>query len=225
MKKTLLMFVWILSAAAMAQQKNNLPLPDSGNVTLPLEEYNRLVELAGKTPKKPEMPPLNYSVKRADLKLRVENEAVRGTVQLDGEVFKKGFVKVPLTLGMTIMDARQESKALPLEQENGMQTAVLTGPSEFSVTLNAGLPLNIEAERASFSLPVPPAGSVQLTLVLPGENTYANINPGLITTGAPRKDTRRSKLRWCPDNRLASGGRDAKKRCPQFLGKCDFCLT
>jgi hypothetical protein len=181
MKKSLLMFVWILSTAAMAQQKNNLPLPDSGNVTLPLEEYNRLFELAGKTPKKPEMPPLNYSVKRADLKLRVENEAVRGTVQLDGEVFKKGFVKVPLTLGMTIMDARQESKTLPLEQENGMQTAVLTGPSEFSVTLNAGLPLNIEAGRASFSLPVPPAGSVQLTLVLPGENTYANINPGLIT--------------------------------------------
>jgi Carboxypeptidase regulatory-like domain len=181
MKKILLAFVLILPLAATGQQRNDLPLPDSGNVTLPLEEYNRLVELAAKTAKKPETPPLNYSVKRADLKLRVENESVRGTVQLEGEVFRKGFAKVPLTMGMTVLDARQENKALPLQQENGVQTAVLTGPGEFFITLNTGLPLNIEAGRASFSLPVPPAGSVQLSLVLPGENTYANINPGLIT--------------------------------------------
>ena len=181
MKKIFFAFVIIVSAAAVAQQKNNLPLPDSGNVTLPLDEYNRLVELASKAPKKPDTPPLNYSLKRADLKLRVENESVLGSVQLEGEVFKKGMAKVPLTMGMTILDARQENKALPLQQENGIQTTVLTGPSEFSITLNAGLPLNIEAGRASFSLPVPPAGSVQLSLVLPGENTYANISPGLIT--------------------------------------------
>jgi hypothetical protein len=181
MKKIFFAFVIIVLAAAVAQQKNNLPLPDSGNVTLPLDEYNRLVELASKAPKKPDTPPLNYSLKRADLKLRVENESVLGSVQLEGEVFKKGMAKVPLTMGMTILDARQENKALPLQQENGIQTTVLTGPSEFSITLNAGLPLNIEAGRASFSLPVPPAGSVQLSLVLPGENTYANISPGLIT--------------------------------------------
>jgi Carboxypeptidase regulatory-like domain len=181
MKRVLLALLLILPPAAGGQQKNELPLPGPGNVTMPLEEYNRLVELAAKTAKKPETPPLNYSVKRADLRLRVENESVRGTVQLEGEVFRKGFAKVPLTMGMTVLDARQENRALPLEQENGVQTAVLTGPGEFLITLNTGLPLNIEAGRASFSLPVPPAGSVQLSLVLPGENTYANINPGLIT--------------------------------------------
>jgi hypothetical protein len=170
-----------LAVAATAQQKIALPLPDSGNVTLPLDEYNRLVELAGKTPKKPDTPPLNYSIKRADLKLRVENESVLGSVQLEGEVFKKGVAKVPLTSGITILDAKQENKALPLQQENGVQTAVLAGPSEFSITLNAGLPLRIEAGRASLNLPVPSASSVQLSLVLPGENTYANISPGLIT--------------------------------------------
>jgi hypothetical protein len=185
MKNNILVLGLILASVAAehatAQQKGVLPLPDSGNVTLPLDEYNRLVELAGKSPKKLETPPLNYSIKRADLKLRVENESVMGSVELEGEVFKKGVAKVPLTSGITILDAKQENKALPLQQENGVQTAVLTGPSEFSITLNAGLPLNIEAGRASISLPVPQAGSVQLSLVLPGENTYANINPGLIT--------------------------------------------
>jgi len=186
MKNNILVLALMLATAtvaehATAQQKGVLPLPESGNVTLPLDEYNRLVELASKTPKKPETPPLNYSIKRAELKLDVGNESVLGTIELEGEVFKKGVAKVPLTSGITILDAKQENKTLPLQQENGIQTAILTGPSEFSITLNAGLPLNIEAGRGSFSLPVPQAGSAQLSLVLPGENTYANINPGLVT--------------------------------------------
>ena len=159
-----------------------LPLPSSGNVTLTLDEYNKLMEMAAKLPKKPDVAPLPYSIKHADVKLRVENDGVRGTVQIEGEVFHKGVSKVPLTSGMTILDAHQNGKGVPLEQENGTHTALLSGPGEFSVDLETGLPLRIEAGRASFSLPVPAAGSVQLALVIPGDNTRANISPGLITS-------------------------------------------
>jgi len=85
---------------------------------------------------------------------------------------------------MTILDARQEAKDLPLEQEGGTQTAILAGPAEFSVVLDAGLPLNIETGRASFSLPVPSAGSVRLTLEVPGDHTNVKLSPGLITSRA-----------------------------------------
>ena len=149
-----------------AQEKSTLPLPDSGNVTLTLDEYNRLVELAAKPPKKPDLAPLPYSLKHADVKLRIENDGVRGTVQLEGEVFRKGVSKVPLTTGMTVLDAHQNGKGLPLLQENGTHMALLTGPGEFSVALDTGLPLRIEAGRASFSLPAPAAGSVQLAVYL-----------------------------------------------------------
>jgi hypothetical protein len=165
-----------------AQEKSTLPLPDSGNVTLTLDEYNRLVELAAKPPKKPDLAPLPYSIKHADVKLRIENDGVRGTVQLEGEVFRKGVSKVPLTTGMTVLDAHQNGKGLPLLQENGTHMALLTGPGEFSVALDTGLPLRIEAGRASFSLPAPAAGSVQLAMVIPGDHTFANINPGIITS-------------------------------------------
>src|SRR5579864_8872938 len=84
-----------------------LPLPSSGNVTLTLDEYNKLVEMAAKPPKKPDVAPLPYSIKHADVKLRVDNDGVRGTVQIEGEVFHKGVSKVPLTSGMTILDAHQ----------------------------------------------------------------------------------------------------------------------
>src|SRR5258708_3165916 len=168
--------------AYAAEEKSALPLPDSGNVTLTLDEYNKLMELAAKPPKKNDLPPLPYSIKHADLKLRVENDGVLGTVQLEGEVFRKGVSRVPLTTGMTILDAHQNGKGVPLEQENGTHTALISGPGEFTVDLETGLPLRIEAGRASFSLPVPTAGSVQLALTIPGDHTFAQISPGLITS-------------------------------------------
>ena len=170
------------ASGASGEDVSPLPLPNSGNVTLPLDEYNKLVELAANPPKKPDVAPLPYSIKHADIKLRVENEGVRGTVQLDGEVFRKGVSKVALTTGMTILDAHQNGKGVPLQQENGAHVALLTGPGEFSVALETGLPLRIEAGRASFTLPVPAAGSAQLALVIPGDHTFASVSPGLITS-------------------------------------------
>ena len=160
------------------------PVPSSGNVTLPLDEYNRLLELANKPARKIETPPAPYTLKRADLKFHIASESAQGTVRLQGEILRKGMTKVPLTTGMAILDARQEGKSLPLELEGGTHTAVLAGPSEFAVTLDAGLPLTIEAGRASFTLPVPSAGSVRLTLDLPGDHTNVRISPGLITSRA-----------------------------------------
>jgi len=168
--------------AYAGDEKSVLPLPDSGNVTLTLDEYNKLVELAAKPPKKNDLPPLPYSIKHADLKLHIENDGVVGTVQLEGEVFRKGVSKVPLTTGMTVLDAHQNGKGVPLQQENGTDTALLTGPGEFSIDLQTGLTLKIDAGRASFNLPVPTAGSVQLSLVIPGDRTFPNISPGLITS-------------------------------------------
>ena len=186
MKKTLaIVLTWMLVLPGFAAAADDVappPVPAPGNVTLPLDEYNRLVELASKPARKPDTPPVPYTMKRADLKLRVANESVQGTVQLQGEILHKGATKIPLTAGMAILDARQEGKSLPLELENGTHTAVLSGPADFAVTLDAGLPLSIEAGRASFSLPVPSAGSVRLALVVPGDHTNVRISPGIITS-------------------------------------------
>lgn len=186
MKPHLLVFVLILVTVTMfAQaQKSPLPLPDSGDVTLPLDEYNKLLELASRPVKKPDVAPQNFSIKCAQLKFHVDGSSVIGSMKLEGEVFRKGVIKVPLVKGMTTFDARQDGKGVPLQQENGTQIAVLNGPADFAITLNAGLPLRIDAGRASFSLPAPASSSAQLTLVVPGEHTFVNINPGLIISRA-----------------------------------------
>ena len=186
MKKILsILLAWMLLFPGFVAAADDValpPVPASGNVTLPLDEYNRLVELASKPVRKLDTPPVPYTMKRADLKFRVANESVQGTVQLQGEILHKGATKIPLTTGVAILDARQEGKGLPLELENGTHTAVLTGPADFAVTLDAGLPLSIEAGRASFNLPVPSAGSARLALVVPGDHTNVRISPGIITS-------------------------------------------
>jgi hypothetical protein len=185
--KKLLAILMMFSVYAMGAENTSLPLPTTGNVTLTLAEYNRLVELASKSSKQRETPPLPYAIKRVDMKLHVTNETVLGTLQLDGEVFSKGSAKVPLTTGLTILNARQEGKSLPLEEEGSVSMAILPGASEFSVALETGMPLAIEAGRASFNLPVPSAGSVRLQLVIPGDHSMVRISPGLITSRTTEK--------------------------------------
>lgn len=172
--------LWAFDAAA--QRPDMLPLPSSGNVTLSLEEYNRLITLAAKPVKKPEGAPLNYAIQHAELKLHVTSDSVVGSVELDGETYAKNATKVGLTTGMTILDARQDGKFLPLTLDNGMITAVLPGSANFAVALDAGLPLGIEAGRASFAIPVPSAGSARLSLMVPGDHANVRIAPGLITS-------------------------------------------
>jgi hypothetical protein len=185
--KKLLAILMIFSVYAMGAETASLPLPTTGNVTLTLAEYNRLVELATKAGKTHEKPPLPYALKRAEMKLHVASQTVLGTLQLDGEVFSKGAAKVPLTTGLTILNARQEGKSLPLEEEGSTSMAILPGAAEFSVALDTGMPLVIEAGRASFNLPVPAAGSVRLQLVIPGDHSLVRISPGLITSRTTEK--------------------------------------
>jgi hypothetical protein len=172
---------------AFAQLKLESPLPPTGNVTLSLDEYNRLLALANRPGKRSELPPLPYILKRADLKFRVTNDDVLGSVQLEGETLGSNSAKVPLTTGMTILDARHGSRPLPLLLDNGTHVAVLPGESEFSVNLDAGLPLTIETGRASFLLPVPSAGSVRLVLTVPGDRANVQLNHGIITHRASVK--------------------------------------
>src|SRR5215472_640872 len=131
MNRATLLLLLISSVFVLADEKANLPLPSAGNVTLPISEYNHLLDLVKTQPKKPELPPLPYTIQHADLKFRVEKEVVMGTVQLEGEVLSKGESKVPLSSGMTILDAHQQGRALPLLQEGAASVAILPGASPF----------------------------------------------------------------------------------------------
>src|SRR5580704_18624875 len=182
-----LVLALLVASPSFAQQKVAPPTPGSGNVTLSLDEYNRLLALANRPNKKTEAPPQPYLLKRADLKFRVNNDDVVGSIQFQGETLSANTTIVPLTSGMTVLDAHHGAKPLPLLLASGVHSAILPGESEFSVSLDAGLPLSIEAGRASFILPVPSAGSVRLYLSVPGDRANVQLNHGIITHRASVK--------------------------------------
>jgi hypothetical protein len=172
----------------IAQQRNTtasspLPAPGSpGTVTLSLAEYNRLIEISMRKAKTPDEVPLPYVLSHAVFKLRVQNQTLVGTVEIDGALLQKGPVKTPLTTALTILEAKQLNNPLPLLQEGPNHAAILNGPGPFAVSLGVAAPLAIEAGRASFTLPVPLASSSTLSLELPGNHANVRIEPGLVTS-------------------------------------------
>src|SRR5882724_1639635 len=187
MKRSIILLL-VFATTTYGQQRNSrldaaLPPPSSaGTVTLSLAEYNRLVELGTRKPTKPDAAPLPFALLRAAFRLRVADQSLLGTVDIDGALLQKGAVKVLLTTGLTILEAKQAGRPLPLLQEGLTHAAILNGPGAFSVSLNIASALTVEAGRASFVVPTPPASSSLLSLDLPGSHADVRIDPGLITS-------------------------------------------
>lgn len=183
-----LILILLITVVAAGQHRNTtvsapLPAPATpSTVTLSLAEYNRLVELSMRKDKTPDEVPLPFVLSHAIFKLRVENQTLVGTVDIDGSLLAKGSVKTPLTTALTILEAKQASNPLPLLQEGPHHAAILNGPGPFAVSLGVAAPLTIEAGRASFTLPVPLASSSMLTLELPGNHANVRVEPGLVTS-------------------------------------------
>lgn len=186
--KSSIVLLLILATTTYGQQKSAridaaLPPPGSaGTVTLLLTEYNRLVELATRRQKTPDTVPLPFVLSQAVFRLRVEDQSLLGTIEISGTLLEKGPVKVPLTAGLTILEAKQSGSPVPLLQEGPTHSAILNGPGAFSVSLNIATALTLEAGRASFVLPVPPASSSLLSLELPGNHANVRVEPGLVTS-------------------------------------------
>lgn len=185
--KASVILILLLAITTNGQHRNStsdtvLPVPaGTGTVTLTLPEYDRLIELASRKPKLTDAPPLPFVLSRAAFKLKLVNQTLVGTVDIDGSLLQSGNVKAPLTTGLTVLEARQSGNPLPLLQEGGAHSAILNGPGPFAVSLGIASALTIDAGRASFVLPVPPASSSLLTLELPGNHANVRIEPGLVT--------------------------------------------
>jgi hypothetical protein len=186
--KASVILILLLSTTTFGQTRNSsasaaLPTPSGpGMVTISLREYDRLVELSTRKIKTPDTPPLPFVLTRAVFKLRVENQTLLGTVTIDGASLYRGPVKAPLTKGLMVVDATQSGNPVPLLWESGSHAAILNGPGPFGVSLGVASALTIDAGRASFTLPVPAAGTSLLSLELPGNHANVHVDPGIVTS-------------------------------------------
>lgn len=166
---------------AVAQQPLRLPQGPAGTVTLPVGDYDRLLDRAAQPGPRTETPPVPAVIARADLRATVSGTTARGTLRIEGEVLERGQVKVPLVAGATLIEARTDGRPLPLLQEGDAHAAVLPGASPFTLVLEWTAPVTTSPGRATFTLPVPAGGTISATIDLPGDPADVRAEPGVIT--------------------------------------------
>ena len=165
---------------AQAPAPGRGPQGPPGSVTLPVADYDRLLDRAAQPAAAIDIPPVPAIVGRADMRARVDGTSVRGTLQLDGEVFQRGAVKVPLVGGTTLVEARTDGQPLPLLHEANSHAAILSGPAPFSVSIDWATSLQTAPGRAGFALPQPSAGTIGAIVDLPGDPADIRVEPGLV---------------------------------------------
>src|SRR6185295_18858698 len=104
----------VTQAAALAQ---GVPQGAAGTVTMSRTEYDRMLDLAGRKPAGVDTTPA-AALTKADLRVRVAGPSARATMQVDGEVFRAGVAKVMLIRNATLLDARMDSRPLPVIAES-----------------------------------------------------------------------------------------------------------
>jgi hypothetical protein len=165
----------LLAAPGRAQERGS-----AGTVTLSRPDYDRLLDLTARPPRPPDAAPVAAALTSADIHARVAGGTVRATIDVKGEVFRSGSVKVPLIANATLLAATSADRPLPLIAEGNVHVALVTGPGAFSATLEWGSAIVTSPGRGSFVLPVPPAGTATATFDVPGEQSDLRVAPGLV---------------------------------------------
>ncbi len=172
----LLLAIPIFASAASAQTP---PPGTPGTVTLPLVEYDKLIERASRPAPPAERPPVPAVVARADMLVHATPSDVHGTITLQGEVLQDGRVKVPLVSGATLIEAQQGTAPVAVVTESGLTSAILSGPGPFTLTVSFGVEVVTEPGRASAPLPAVRAGTVRATIDVPGDSADVRVDRGL----------------------------------------------
>ena len=182
------------------------PYGPAGTVTLSVADYDRLVDRAT-------LGESGRTRRRCRRSWRAPSDArasrptmARGTLRLEGEIFHRGAVKVPLVTGATLLEATADGVPLPLVHDGDVHSAVLSGPATFSLTLEWASPVSTAPGRAALALPSPAAGSVSTTIDLPGDPAEVRVDPGIVTrrqtaggrtiVEATLEPGRRSQVAW-----------------------------
>ena len=181
LRRTIGLMVALAAVRAASAQTPARPADPARTVTLPLTEYNRLLDAANQPSEGPAMAPVAATLAGSDLRIRVDGEAARGVFNVTGSVLRPGIHRVPVLAGATLIDGAMAGRPLPMMAEGNVHSALVLGPGPFALSLEWGTPVSFTPGRASFALPVPPSGTARATIDVPGENAEVRISQGVIT--------------------------------------------
>jgi len=182
----------LLSAGLVIGQQDLEP----GQVKLPLDQYNTLVD-ASRDPVDPPAPaPADFALGTGTMSVTVATTEPLATaevqLQLRVEVLEDGWVTVPvLPLGTPVTSATVDGKGVQLfATERGLAWGANTA-GVYSMVLN----YKVDAARSDFgftlAVPAPPGTAVNLTASLPGSGLDTAVIPSAGTRTRTSGDTTR----------------------------------
>jgi hypothetical protein len=174
----------ILTIAASPLSAQTVPAAQPGTVMLPLTEYNRLLDAASRPRPITPQPPAGAVLTSADLRIKIDAGIATGVFNIAGQVLRNGWNRVALLSGATLIGGTNNGRPVPIVADGTGQAALLQGTGPFNLALDWGAPLLVQPGRASFTLPVPPAGTARATIDIPGEEADVRVSAGLITRRA-----------------------------------------
>src|SRR5262245_44693690 len=103
----------VLAAATPARAQEAAGRGD-GWVVLPVDEYRALRARAYPPDRPPDPPPVDAVISGVDYELTVAGESAAGQARVTIDVFKEGWVRVPMPPGLLVRDARIDGRQVAL---------------------------------------------------------------------------------------------------------------
>ena len=172
----------ILSSSPSPAQTPSAPAI-APTVSLPLADYERLVERAEAGPARPGGLPMPAAALAAVLDARVDGESLRGTLVLTGATLQPGDHRVPLLGGAAVIEARNNGAPVALAAAGRHQVdAWVRGAGPFAIASDWTTDIRVAAGRATTTLPSTRAGTARLRLAVPGDAADVRLSHGVLTS-------------------------------------------
>jgi len=197
-----------LTLAAAAQAQAQEAGRGDGWVVLPVEEYRALRARAFPADRPPDPPPVDAVISGVDYELTVNGESASGQARVTIDVFKEGWVRVPMPAGLLVRDARIDGRQVALVEEAASKSRSSPSPSpssssaslllshagHFLLTLDIVVSITARAGTEQIALPASTGALARAALTVPRADLDVTAAGGIIserTTGAAGAQTTR----------------------------------
>jgi hypothetical protein len=176
------------------------PPSSEGWVVLGVDEYRSLHDKAYPPTPAPDKPAIEATLTRLDYDLRVTGDSAVGEARLTVDVFKEGWVRIPLPTGLRLRAARLEGRPVALDDGPAGTKApglslLLRNPGRKAIVLEIGVPLQSSAGAESLSLPTSGAALCRATLAVPRDGLDVKLSGALLAESSSTK----GETRWVAD--------------------------
>lgn len=184
--RTLILVVALLAVASGASSQTTPgPRPPEGWVVLSVESYRALRDKAFPPPPSLPPPPVPAAISRVEYDLAVDGQAAAGQVKLVADVFKDGWVFLPIPPGLRVREARLDGRPVALVSDRGAgkaagQSLLISRPGRSTVLLDVTLPVSSQSGTESLSLPISTAPLQKATLTIAVPDATLSVTGGLV---------------------------------------------